>query len=53
LPKSDDVSGRTKVYETIVRERDNFETGIPGSFNVPVKELKSPGLNVDLDNRAA
>ena len=46
--KSDDVSGRTKVYEAIVREQDNFEAGIPESFNVLVKELKSLGLNVDL-----
>ena len=51
--KSDDVSGRTKVYEAIVREQDNFEAGIPESFNVLVKELKSLGLNVDLDTRAA
>src|SRR4051812_45874933 len=51
--KSDDVSGRTKVYEAIVREQDNFEAGIPESFNVLVKELKSLGLNVDLDMRAA
>jgi DNA-directed RNA polymerase subunit beta len=49
--KSDDVSGRTKVYEAIVREQDNFEAGIPESFNVLVKELKSLGLNVDLDSR--
>ena len=51
--KSDDVSGRTKVYEAIVREQDNFEAGIPESFNVLVKELKSLGLNVDLDNQPA
>jgi DNA-directed RNA polymerase subunit beta len=51
--KSDDVSGRTKVYEAIVREQDTFEAGIPESFNVLVKELKSLGLNVDLDTRAA
>ena len=49
--KSDDVSGRTKVYEAIVREQDTFEAGIPESFNVLVKELKSLGLNVDLDTR--
>jgi DNA-directed RNA polymerase subunit beta len=49
--KSDDVSGRTKVYEAIVREQDTFEAGIPESFNVLVKELKSLGLNVDLDSR--
>ena len=51
--KSDDVSGRTKVYEAIVREQDNFEAGIPESFNVLIKELKSLGLNVDLDQSAA
>jgi DNA-directed RNA polymerase subunit beta len=51
--KSDDVSGRTKVYEAIVREQDNFEAGVPESFNVLVMELKSLGLNVDLDSRAA
>jgi DNA-directed RNA polymerase subunit beta len=51
--KSDDVSGRTKVYEAIVREQDNFEAGIPESFNVLVKELKSLGLNVDLDQSVA
>ncbi len=50
--KSDDVSGRTKVYEAIVREQDTFEAGIPESFNVLVKELKSLGLNVDLDMAA-
>jgi DNA-directed RNA polymerase subunit beta len=49
--KSDDVSGRTKVYEAIVRDQDNFEAGIPESFNVLVKELKSLGLNVDLENK--
>jgi len=46
--KSDDVSGRTKVYEAIVRGDDDFEAGIPESFNVLVKELRSLGLNVDL-----
>jgi len=51
--KSDDVSGRTKVYEAIVRDQDNFEAGIPESFNVLVKELKSLGLNVDLENRGS
>jgi len=49
--KSDDVSGRTKVYEAIVRGDDNFEAGIPESFNVLVKELKSLGLNVELSER--
>jgi len=46
--KSDDVSGRTKVYESIVRGDDNFESGIPESFNVLMKELRSLGLNVEL-----
>ncbi len=49
--KSDDVSGRTKVYEAIVRGDDNFEAGIPESFNVLVKELRSLGLNVELETR--
>jgi DNA-directed RNA polymerase subunit beta len=49
--KSDDVSGRTKVYEAIVRGDDNFEAGIPESFNVLVKELRSLGLNVELENQ--
>jgi DNA-directed RNA polymerase subunit beta len=51
--KSDDVSGRTKVYEAIVREQDNFEAGIPESFNVLLKELKSLGLNVDLEQSSS
>jgi DNA-directed RNA polymerase subunit beta len=50
--KSDDVSGRTKVYESIVRGDQNFEVGVPESFNVLVKELKSLGLNVDLKQTA-
>jgi DNA-directed RNA polymerase subunit beta len=50
--KSDDVSGRTKVYEAIVRGDDNFEAGIPESFNVLVKELRSLGLNVELEQRS-
>ncbi|MBO6726522.1 MAG: DNA-directed RNA polymerase subunit beta [Rhizobiaceae bacterium] len=48
--KSDDVAGRTKVYEAIVRGDDTFEAGIPESFNVLVKEMRSLGLNVELDN---
>ena len=47
--KSDDVSGRNKVYEAIIRGEDTFETGIPESFNVLVKELRSLCLNLDLD----
>ncbi len=46
--KSDDVAGRTKVYEAIVRGNESFEAGIPESFNVLVKELRSLGLNVEL-----
>ncbi len=46
--KSDDVAGRTKVYEAIVRGDDTFESGIPESFNVLVKEMRSLGLNVEL-----
>jgi DNA-directed RNA polymerase subunit beta len=51
--KSDDVAGRTKVYEAIVRGDDAFEAGIPESFNVLVKEMRSLGLNVDLASSAA
>jgi DNA-directed RNA polymerase subunit beta len=47
--KSDDVSGRTKIYEAIVRGEDTFEAGIPESFNVLVKELQALGLNVELE----
>jgi DNA-directed RNA polymerase subunit beta len=45
--KSDDVSGRTKVYEAIIRGDDAFEAGIPESFNVLVKEMRSLGLDVE------
>jgi len=48
--KSDDVVGRTKVYEAIVKGDDTFEAGIPESFNVLVKEMRSLGLNVDLNS---
>ncbi len=48
--KSDDVAGRTKVYESIVRGDDTFESGIPESFNVLVKEMRSLGLNVELNS---
>ena len=51
--KSDDVAGRTKVYEAIVRGDDTFEAGIPESFNVLVKELRSLGLNVELNQAAS
>jgi DNA-directed RNA polymerase subunit beta len=48
--KSDDVAGRTKVYEAIVRGDVTFEAGIPESFNVLVKEMRSLGLSVELEN---
>ena len=47
--KSDDVAGRTKVYETIVKGNNNFESGVPESFNVLVKEIKSLALNIELN----
>ncbi len=50
--KSDDVIGRTKVYEAIVKGDDTFEAGIPESFNVLVKEMRSLGLNVELNSLA-
>ena len=46
--KSDDVAGRTKVYETIVKGNNNFESGVPESFNVLVKEIRALGLNIEL-----
>ncbi|MFA5951467.1 MAG: DNA-directed RNA polymerase subunit beta [Hyphomicrobium sp.] len=51
--KSDDVAGRTKVYEAIVRGDDTFEAGVPESFNVLVKEMRALGLNVELLNSEA
>ena len=50
--KSDDVAGRTKVYEAITRGHDTFEAGIPESFNVLVKEMRSLSLNVELADAA-
>ena len=47
--KSDDVAGRTKVYETIVKGDDSFESGVPESFNVLIKEIKALGLNIELN----
>ena len=46
--KSDDVAGRVKIYETIIKGDENFQSGIPESFNVLVKEIKSLGLNIEL-----
>jgi DNA-directed RNA polymerase subunit beta len=47
--KSDDVAGRTRVYESIVKGDHHFEAGIPESFNVLVKEMQALGLNVELE----
>ena len=47
--KSDDVAGRTKVYETIVKGDDKFESGVPESFNVLTKEIKALALNIELN----
>ena len=47
--KSDDVAGRTKVYETIVKGNNNFESGVPESFNVLLKEIRALGLNIELN----
>ena len=47
--KSDDVAGRTRVYESIVKGDHHFEAGIPESFNVLVKEMQALGLDVELE----
>ena len=47
--KSDDVSGRIKAYETIIRGDNDFESGIPESFNVLTKEMRSLALDVELN----
>jgi DNA-directed RNA polymerase subunit beta len=46
--KSDDVYGRVKIYESIIQGRQDFQCGIPESFNVMVKELRALGLNIEL-----
>jgi DNA-directed RNA polymerase subunit beta len=46
--KSDDVAGRTRMYESIVKGENILEPGLPESFNVLIKELQSLGLNVEL-----
>ena len=48
--KSDDVAGRTKVYETIVKGEDVFQSGTPESVNVLIKESRSLGWNIELSN---
>jgi DNA-directed RNA polymerase subunit beta len=50
--KSDDVAGRNNVYNRMVRGQDTFVAGIPESFNVLVKELRSLGLNIELQQRS-
>jgi DNA-directed RNA polymerase subunit beta len=47
--KSDDVNGRTKVYENIVKGEHKIEAGMPESFNVLVKEIRSLAIDIDLD----
>ena len=48
--KSDDVTGRIKIYESIIRGDSNFDSGLPESFNVMVKELRSLCLNIEMQN---
>jgi DNA-directed RNA polymerase subunit beta len=50
--KSDDVAGRTRIYESIVKGEHTFESGLPESFNVLVKELQGLGLDVELIEEA-
>ena len=47
--KSDDVSGRTKVYENIVKGEHKIDAGMPESFNVLVKEIRSLAIDIDLE----
>ncbi len=47
--KSDDVTGRTKVYENIVKGEHKIEAGMPESFNVLVKEIRSLAIDIDLE----
>ena len=47
--KSDDISGRTKVYENIVKGDHKIDAGMPESFNVLVKEIRSLGIDIDLE----
>jgi DNA-directed RNA polymerase subunit beta len=47
--KSDDVSGRTKIYENIVKGEHKIDAGMPESFNVLVKEIRSLGIDIDLE----
>ena len=47
--KSDDVTGRTKVYENLVKGDHVIDAGMPESFNVLVKEIRSLGIDIDLE----
>ena len=47
--KSDDVSGRNKMYKNIVDDTQNIDAGMPESFNVLMKEIKSLGINIELE----
>lgn len=49
--KSDDVNGRTKVYENIVKGEHSIDAGMPESFNVLVKEIRSLGIDIDLERK--
>jgi DNA-directed RNA polymerase subunit beta len=51
--KSDDVNGRTKIYESLVKGDNTLQAGTPESFNVLVKEMQSLGLDVRLSKKAA
>ena len=48
--KSDDINGRTKMYDNIVKGDHEIDAGMPESFNVLVKEIRSLGVDMDLDN---
>jgi DNA-directed RNA polymerase subunit beta len=50
--KSDDVNGRTKVYENIVKGEHAIDAGMPESFNVLVKEIRSLGIDIELETHA-
>jgi DNA-directed RNA polymerase subunit beta len=51
--KSDDVQGRTRIYESIVKGDNSLEAGTPESFNVLIKEMQSLGLDVKVGGRSA
>jgi DNA-directed RNA polymerase subunit beta len=51
--KSDDVAGRTKIYESIIKGTNTLEPGVPESFNVLIKEIQSLGLDIRVQHREA